>query len=124
MWLQRLLYSLLIFSRRFSRCILGSGLLPQCLLPMASLDVQKLGKPGVFEGDDAHWPAWSFVMRGYVQLLGLFTYTELHQAEHRPEAIELSTLSAQVKEKSAILWYVLTFHTAAESTTPWRREGC
>ena len=74
---------------------------------MAPLDVQKLGKLPMFDGEKKHFAPWHFKASGYVSALGIFSQAELRVLEARREPLYLVQLSPADKRRAGLLWFLL-----------------
>ena len=71
------------------------------------VDTRMIDKPGKFFGKKSDFSSWSFTIRGYLGLIGLFNEDELQQVESRDVPITLTALTPQQVQKAQALWYIL-----------------
>ena len=57
------------------------------------VDTRLIDKPGKFFGKKSDFSSWSFTIRGYLGLIGLFTEDELQVIESRDAPIVLTALT-------------------------------
>ena len=68
------------------------------------VDTRLIDKPGKFFGKKSEFSSWSFIIRGYLGLIGLFNEDELAMIASRDSPVILSSLTTVEKQKAQALW--------------------
>ena len=68
----------------------------------------RLGRPPIFDGNEAEWPEWSFQGRSYLSLIGDTVADDLAKVEGIDYEVSLSEMNEQRRANSRKCFYALT----------------